>query len=71
MGERITSIEGTITLADGTTSKFIIGTDFGWQQWGADIERIGKTVDTMEALVDGLKEAEIPFASDWDGDDDE
>lgn len=55
---KVTQIKGTVTLADGSTSEFSIGEDFGVSQWGADIMRLGETVDVMEALVDGLRNGE-------------
>lgn len=48
-------IEGTITLDDGSTSQFSIGSN-SWSQWGAPTERLGKTVDIIEAMAEGLRE---------------
>lgn len=59
--DRVTSIEGTITLADGTTSSFSITADGGYQQWGAAQERLSRTVDVLSALVEGLVDGEVRF----------
>lgn len=53
---KISEVKGTITLADGTTSEFSIGTDAGWQQWGATTERLGQTVDAIEVMARALAE---------------
>ena len=69
---KVRSIEGTITLEDGSMSYFIFSDYYGWQQWGARTERLGATVDVMEALSSGLAEGEIPFEDDYsDYDEDE
>ena len=57
---KLSSIEGIITLEDGSESKFRIGSGFGWSQWGASMERLGLSVDIVDALVDGLQENDIP-----------
>ena len=49
------TIDGTITLEDGSTSSFSLSAD-GWQQWGASTERLGRTVDVLEALELALTE---------------
>lgn len=46
-----TRIEGAVTLSDGREVKFSIGPDLGWQQWGADQQTCGETVDLMDALA--------------------
>lgn len=66
---RVLEIKGTITLADGTISAFRIGTDFGWQQWGADQTRLDRSVDVMDALVAGLRDENVAVVSDGDDDD--
>lgn len=66
---KITDISGTITLTDGTTSDFTIGTDGEWQQWGATTERLGETVNAMETIVAALLDENI-LATDDDTDDD-
>lgn len=63
---KVSEIKGTIILEDGTTSEFSIGTDFGWQQWGAVTERLGSTVGVLEGMIEGLKDAEVRFVSDYD-----
>ena len=62
---KVRSIEGTITLEDGSMSHFILSDYYGWEQWGARTERLGATVDVMEALSLGLAEGEIPFEDDY------
>lgn len=52
-------ITGTIKLEDGSTSEFSIGTDTGWQQWGADTERLGRTVDVLEAITAALPDTYV------------
>jgi sensor domain CHASE-containing protein len=51
-------IRGTITLADGSTSEFTTEPDLGWQQWGADQRRLGRTVDVLEAISATVAEFE-------------
>lgn len=63
---KVASVSGTITLADGSVSEFVIGTDYGWQQWGATRERLGTTVGVLEGMVEGMKNAEVRFVSDND-----
>ena len=58
---RVYLIEGTITLADGSTSHFSLGGDGEWQQWGASTSRLGESVEVLEALAAGLAESEIEF----------
>lgn len=67
----IKSIEGTITLTDGTTSQFSMADGFGWQQWGATQSRLGLTVDVLQAISAGLEEADIYLNEDDDESDDE
>ena len=71
---KVVEIKGTIETADGTTTEFSIFKDFGWSQWGGTTAELGTRVDVLEAMVDGLKDAEggsFTFASDNDEDDDE
>lgn len=49
-------IRGTITLHDGSTSDFTVTSDRGYQQWGADVPRLGRTVLLMEAIEAALIE---------------
>lgn len=54
----VESISGTIAMSDGTTSSFCITpgiTDAGWQQWGANMERLGRTSGLLEALTDAAR----------------
>jgi hypothetical protein len=59
---RIEQIAGTITLADGQRVQFSIGEN-GWYQWGAARQVLGSTADVVDAIVDGLKEAEVPWST--------
>jgi hypothetical protein len=59
----VREVRGMITLANGTTSEFMITQD-GWTQWGAVTSRLGETVDVLtvlsETLVDeGLLERDL------------
>jgi hypothetical protein len=66
----VAEVAGTITLRDGTTSEFRIGTDFGWSQWGpVPQERLGLTVGVLEGMIEGMKDAEVRFVSDSDEED--
>lgn len=47
---KVKEIKGTITLEDGSTSEFSIVADIGWQQWGADQARLGKTSELLTEL---------------------
>jgi hypothetical protein len=49
-------VQGAIRLADGSLSVFTIGLTGEWQQWGAYRERLGRTVDFMEALSNIVRE---------------
>lgn len=53
------TIEGTITLADGTVSNFNIGESGMWHQWGANTKRLGRTVVHMDAIFEGLMESDL------------
>ncbi|SIB67787.1 hypothetical protein [Mycobacteroides abscessus] len=44
-------IKGTIKLTDGSESEFQITSDGNWFQWGATTERLGESVDVVEALA--------------------
>ena len=63
-------ITGTITLPDGSASNFSIGKDGGWQQWGAHPERLGETVEVLEAMTNGLLEAGLMMSEDEEGEED-
>jgi hypothetical protein len=64
----VSEIKGTITLVDGTTSEFIISRDLIWLQWGAVTDRLGATVEVLEALVAGLADNEVNVESSDDED---
>ena len=64
--QRVASVSGKITLEDGSVSEFHIGTDYGWSQWGAVQERLGASVGILEGMIEGMKEAEVHFVSDYD-----
>ncbi len=67
---KISEIKGTITTADGRTREFSIGTDGGWQQWGAATDTLGDTVDALEVMSNALNEDSL-LVSDHDDDDDD
>lgn len=69
--QKVASIKGTITLADGSESEFQIGTDYGWSQWGAYRERLSETVPVLDAMVMGFQRDEVRFVSDYDEPEDE
>lgn len=55
-----TQIKGEITMSDGTVSDFTIFDNNEWTQWGSvSTERLGRTVDVMDALASGLTDAGI------------
>lgn len=56
---RIRDIEGVITLTDDTTSRFIITTGGGYTQWGADLARLGLSVDAVSAMSEALTENDL------------
>ena len=61
--KRLTRIEGTITLDDGSERQFLIGGDeLGWHQWGARPAELGDSVHVLEALVYGLMEESVPHS---------
>jgi hypothetical protein len=49
-------VKGTITLADGSTSNFIIERDSGWQQSGADSKRLTRTSNLLAAMTEAVRE---------------
>lgn len=63
----VTAVTGTITLADGTHSSFSIVRDGVWQQWGAPQERLGRSVDALDAMVRGLAEDGLLASSNEEG----
>ncbi|MDB5716532.1 MAG: hypothetical protein JWO15_3929, partial [Sphingomonadales bacterium] len=52
-------ITGTIALEDGSTSEFSISSEHGYQQWAADTTRLGRSVDILAAMTDGIRNAEL------------
>ncbi len=72
--DRSTTVEeivGQIKMKDGTTRYFRVGNDFGWSQWGESRGNLANSVPVIDAMVEGLKEAEISFDSDSDEDDED
>lgn len=57
-------IEGTITLDDGSTSEFSLDLEYGWQQFGASPERLGRTVTLMDALESAMFDVRAEYESD-------
>lgn len=52
----ITYITGEITTADGEKREFSITAGLGWQQWGNTTDRLGDTVDALEAITEAVAE---------------
>lgn len=50
----IESITGVITTVDGETRQFHILPETGWHQWGNATEKLGDTVDALEAMTEGV-----------------
>ena len=44
------TVEGTITLEDGSISQVLLS-EYGYQQWGANTERLGRSQPIAEALA--------------------
>lgn len=59
MSDRIKEIRGAIVLADGSTSSFRIAADGDRTQWDAGRERLGRSVDVLQTIVDALVEEEL------------
>ena len=54
----IESIDGTITLEDGTKVSFSIDPDDGgYSQWGAPINVLGTTADVVDAMGSAVRDA--------------
>lgn len=49
-------ISGKILMSDGSETEFSIEGDLGWQQWGNITEKLGATVDLMDALSEAAGE---------------
>lgn len=45
-------IDGKLTLATGEIVSFSITPDYGYQQWGADVDTLWSTVPLMDGLVE-------------------
>lgn len=64
MSDQQFTIDGTITLADGTTSRFLFESEGNtysepsYQQWGANTERLGRSQPIVAALRHILFELE-------------
>lgn len=52
----VESIQGTIRTPDGQERQFLITKD-GYQQWGADVEALGSTVEIVDTMTRALSEA--------------
>jgi hypothetical protein len=61
-------VKGTIRLLDGSESQFHITRDSLWQQWGEHTDRLGRSVDIVEAMSRALAEDDL-IASSNDEDD--
>ena len=48
-------IEGTLII-DGKESKFCCNSGDSWSQWAADTERLGESVELMEAIQLAVEE---------------
>lgn len=54
----IESIDGTITLEDGTKVSFSIDPDDGgYSQWGAPTSVLGATADVVDAMGSAVRDA--------------
>lgn len=54
---REVTVSGTVTPEDGSRSAFEASSgDGGWMQWGAGNERLGRTVDLVEAIHQAVVE---------------
>lgn len=59
MSDQVREIRGAIVLQDGTASSFRIASDGARTQWDAGRERLGRTVDVLQVIVDALGEQEL------------
>jgi hypothetical protein len=48
------TIKGSFRLCDGTTTKFEISREYGFNQWGNSTENLYKTVPRLEQLQQEL-----------------
>ena len=60
------SFTGKFFLSDGSETQFSIAPDLGWQQWGNITDKLGVTVD----LIDALSEASAEHLRDPEADED-
>lgn len=68
----VARIEGTLTFDDGTSHRFSIEQDGGWQQWGAAPRAVGRSVDLMEAFASAaLLNGDLMGPDDEDEDEEE
>jgi hypothetical protein len=56
----IASIQGVITLDDGSTSEFLITPGESSSQWGATTERLGLTVDAVGSMLAAVGDGDTP-----------
>ena len=52
------TVQGTIMLEDGTTSQFLVEDSHGYRQWGADTERLNRTIRLVEAIAEAVEDEE-------------
>jgi len=60
----VVEVTGVVRLADGSTSEFRISRDGAWTQWGAGAERLGQSVDAVDAMSAALVEEDLIETSD-------
>lgn len=60
-------ITGKIRFTDGSESEFTIDEFNGYNQWGANVERLGRSQPVLEAITDALFDKEL-FKTDEEGD---
>lgn len=70
-GRQVKSITGEVITADGAKRKFSLSADYSWQQWGETTEKLGNTVDLIEALQRAASEFLVSDYDDNEGDDDD
>lgn len=52
-------ITGTIRFSDGTESEFSISEGIGYHQWGAVVDRLGRSQPIVDALANALYAEEL------------
>ena len=65
---RIDSLTVTVNHADGVTHTITLGEDMAWQQFGADNEHLGRTVDLAQAIAEALDDFNSVARDKEDGD---